>query len=325
MINTISRKERVRQAVAHQATDIVPYHVRFQNYADVAAFFQNADFDEQFGNHFTLFRPDFATLMPDGQYWEFQAPIDGQHTYIDETNVASYPFPDPEDPRCFAQAEAHLARFHERFVFVDISRTLFERAYDLRGYQQILEDLALNPELVHTLFTRLTEFAVRMIEQSVGHGFDGVRFGDDWGTQHGLLMSPRHWQEFIRPYMQQMFEAAQRAGYVTLLHSCGNIEAVIPDLIELGLDILEPIQPEVIDVYKVKREYGRQIAFWGGVSLQQVLAHGTVDDVEREVRDKMRLLGQDGGYICGPSHTITRDVPMENTLRLLDILRNQPG
>ena len=308
---TMTRKERVQRAVAHQESDIVPYHMRFQNPDHVQAWkgLLGDDLDDAMGNHFAFFRPDAGMLTADGRYLEFGTGIDGYHTYMTPEMAATYPFPDPEDPKRMAQAAAVLANAGDRFVFFDLSRTLLERAEDLRGQQQILEDLLGEPEMVEVLFDRILEWDLRMLQKSAGMGFDGVRFGDDWGSQRALLMSPAKWRAVIKPRMQQLFAASKKMGYPILLHSCGAIDAVIPDLIDMGLDILEPIQPEVMDVFAIKKTFGANLSFWGGVSLQQVLTHGTPDEVEKEVREKLKRLGAGGGYICGASHTLTVDVP----------------
>jgi len=247
----------------------------------------------------------------------------GQKTFIDEANLYSFPFPDPHDERLFEGIDENLARHSDRYAFFDLSATMFERAFSLRGFQQVLEDMYLNPEFLHKLFDRILEFDLACLEKGLAYPVDGVRFGDDWGTQNGLLMSPASWREFLKPRMKILIERCRKAGKTVMLHSCGNITDIIPDLIEIGLTIYETFQPEAMDVRKIKEEYGKDLSFWGGVSMQKVLAYGTPEEVVAEIEQKCELLGKDGGYICGPSHTVTVDVPLKNTLAMMQTLKNQ--
>ena len=331
----MTRKERVKRAVEHQEADIVPYYVRFSSAHDrIAEFLGDEEFEDHFGNHFTYYRTipprerlpsgdfkdEFGVLhiLTDEGTW-----FPEERALVTEETVETYPFPDPNDPRRFSALEPFLVDRKEWFNFHDMGRTLFERAYDLRGYQNLLADMILNPSLVHRLFDRILEYNLALFENGLRYDFDGVRFGDDWGHQRGLIMGIKHWRTFVKPRIQELFRAVRDAGLVLILHSCGNVEELLPELIDCGLQILEPMQPEVMDVFRIKKEYGKDLAFYGGVSLQQTLAHGTPDEVEKEIVDKLQGLGKGGGYICGPSHTLTPDIPMENIVRMMDVLKNQ--
>jgi uroporphyrinogen decarboxylase len=152
---------------------------------------------------------------------------------------------------------------------------------------------------------------------------DCVHFGDDWGAQKGLLIGLDMWREFIKPRFKQTCEAAKRAGLFISHHSCGKVESLFPDLVECGVDVFDPFQPEVMDILQLRQHYRNQLAFWGGLSVQQTLPHGTPEDVRRESRRLLQELGPGGGYIISPSHSITGDVPVENILAFLDVVQHQ--
>jgi uroporphyrinogen decarboxylase len=147
---------------------------------------------------------------------------------------------------------------------------------------------------------------------------DGVLLGSDWGSQHGLLMSPEMWRETLKPGEAREYALVHEAGKDVWLHSCGNIEAILDDLVEMGLDVLNPVQPECMDIYRLKDTYGSRLTFWGGISTQQTLPYGTPDEVRAEVARVVGVMRRGGGYITAPAQYIQNDVPVENMLALVE-------
>jgi uroporphyrinogen decarboxylase len=139
-----------------------------------------------------------------------------------------------------------------------------------------------------------------------------------------MLISPAAWRRFVRPHLARILARAKAAGRTTFLHSCGNVRAIVPDLIELGLDILHPIQPEALDIFELKREFGRDLTFCGGLGTQAVLARGTPREIRGEVRRLQREMGRCGGYILETGITIQADVPLANILALIEAARGVP-
>ncbi len=198
---------------------------------------------------------------------------------------------------------------------------LWERAHFLRGLDHLLMDLREAPRFVHELLDRICEYNLATLAEMASYGPDGVFISDDYGFQDRLMMSPRDWREFVRPRLSRLLDAAKRHGLVTMLHSCGNVRAIVPDLIEIGLDILHPIQPEALDVFALKREFGQHLTLCGGISTQRTLPHGTPEDVRNEVEQKARVLGTGGGYILEPGITLQADVPLANLVALVETAR----
>jgi uroporphyrinogen decarboxylase len=150
-----------------------------------------------------------------------------------------------------------------------------------------------------------------------------VRFGDDWGQQTGLIMGPRLWRRFIKPRVQAMYARVKATGRYVMQHSCGAVQELFPDLIDMGLDIFNTFQPEVMDVAFCKREYGGYLTFYGGISTQQVLPRVSPAELVTEIHRMIDLVGRDGGYIVAPTHSIPRDVPPENIATFIEMVRNQ--
>ena len=148
--------------------------------------------------------------------------------------------------------------------------------------------------------------------------FDGVALSDDYGTQRGMLMSPAHWRRFIKPRLAEIYGLARRHGRTVFHHSCGNIVPIIGDLIDVGLDVLHPIQPEAMDVAQLKRQFGTHLTLCGGVRTQDLLPRGTPRQIRDEVRRLKTVMADGGGYILEPGITLQSDVPIENLLALIE-------
>jgi uroporphyrinogen decarboxylase len=196
---------------------------------------------------------------------------------------------------------------------------LWERATFMRGMENLLLDVALNPAFVRRLLRGIADHILATMEVLFEHfTFDGIAVSDDYGTQKAMLISPRDWRGLIRPLLAEIYGLAKRHGRTVFHHSCGHIVPIIPDLIELGLDILHPIQPEAMDVLALKREFGKDLAFCGGLRTQDLLPRGTPREVREEVRRLKDELGRGGGYVLEPGITIQADVPLANILAMID-------
>jgi uroporphyrinogen decarboxylase len=162
-----------------------------------------------------------------------------------------------------------------------------------------------------------------LVRRVLAFDIDGVRFGDDWGQQRGLIMGPVLWRRYIKPRVKRLYGIVKAAGRKVFIHCCGKIDEIFPDLIECGVDVFNPFQPEVMDVGEMKRLYGRDITFFGGISTQKTLPCGTVSQARDEMRRLIDMIGRDGGYIAAPAHDVPRDARPENVAAVLDVLRNQ--
>jgi uroporphyrinogen decarboxylase len=194
---------------------------------------------------------------------------------------------------------------------------LFTSTSQQRGPEQLLLDFALNPEFVHRILEIKTACSVALYDKvlaEIGHKVDSVHFGDDLGTQKSTFLSPSMMREFLFPRYRRIFDVVHSHGVRVFMHCCGAIRAIIPDLIECGVDILNPIQlgADGMDARELKATFGKQVTFCGGVDVQSTLPFGTVTDVEDEVRRLIDTLGYDGGYIICSSNIIQPDTPVQN-------------
>jgi uroporphyrinogen decarboxylase len=176
---------------------------------------------------------------------------------------------------------------------------------------------------VRDLFGRITAYNNAVIKTAAAMGVDCVHFGDDWGTQQGLMISPDLWRALVRPFFKDSCDTAKQAGLLVSLHSCGNVAELIPDMIDCGVDVFDPFQPEAMDIWSIREEYRGRIAFWGGLSVQKTMPYGTPEDVSAETEKLIAEMAPGGGYILSPSHSLSGDVPAENIRAFLDTARGR--
>ncbi|HEY3320303.1 MAG TPA: uroporphyrinogen decarboxylase family protein [Planctomycetota bacterium] len=240
---------------------------------------------------------------------------------LKEASLRGFQFPDPAAAYRFEDMAKFCAREagHYRIVWVG---DLWERATFMRGMDSILMDWVLEPAFVDELLRRLTDHILATMRILFGRfQFEGVALSDDYGTQRGLLMSPADWRARIKPLLREIYALAKQNGRTVFHHSCGCVRAIVPDLIEIGLDILHPIQPETMDIFELKREFGRDLTFCGGVGTQELLPFGAPEQIRAEVRKLKREMGAGGGYILEPGITLQADVPLANLVALIEEAR----
>ena len=247
----------------------------------------------------------------------------------DPALVDKFAWPDPLDPGRFRtlhkQAETHRANTDAAIILV-LGVGAVHQIQFMRGYADSLEDLIVAPDFVRAFMDRYVDFWVRVTERAlreVGDLVDVVMFGDDLGTQQGPVLSPALYRRLIKPSHVRMVQTVKRFNKPLLLHSCGSVAAFIPDFIEAGVDALHPVQVSAkdMDSARLKREYGRDITFWGGIDTQRVLPSGTVGEVREEVRRRIADLGPGGGYVLGAVHNVQAEVPVENVLAMVEAAR----
>ena len=240
------------------------------------------------------------------------------HPLAGERDLGAYRMPDPLGPsmqRIYQEARDLVERYgHTHAIFGSLYQTIFEAAWLLRGMENLLMDMATNKDFAHELFERLTEYSLVAGRELIAQGIDVLWLGDDFGTQQAMLISPRMWREFIKPRYARLIEAykAQNPDLKIAYHCDGYFEPIIPELIEIGLDALNPVQPLAMDPAEAKRKYGDRLSFWGTVDTQHTFPFGTPQDVEDEVRKRLRTVAPGGGLILCSSHRVQPDVPLEN-------------
>lgn len=243
---------------------------------------------------------------------------------LPEPTLDGYQFPDAKDPRLFGPIAGDIAQYPDRFRMFSIDFSLFERAWSLRGMENLLMDFIENPSFVHELLDAIADHNIELIRNALAYDIDAVYCGDDWGQQHGLIMGYAAWKEFIQPRLKRMYAATRGAGKFQVIHSCGDVDELFTDLTDLGVNLFNPFQPEAMDIRTLLEQYRGRLAFWGGLSTQITLPKKGVAEVRDEARDLLAR-GRAGGYVFAPSHAVEGDVPLENMLAFIEEAHRQPG
>jgi uroporphyrinogen decarboxylase len=234
----------------------------------------------------------------------------------DEDEILRYQYPYVQIDQLLQSMEPVISVGSDFFIGCDISPCVFEMVCRIRGMEKAILDLAASPEMAGTMLEQAAAFSLRIAKAACDRfPLDWLWTGDDVGAQQAMIMSPECWRDMIRPHLAEIIDVGRSKGLWTAYHSCGSIRPIIPDLIEMGLDVLNPIQCNCpgMDPLELKKEFGAELSFMGGVDTQNLLPNGTADEVYRET---MRLLegmtADGGGYILAASHAVPPETPLEN-------------
>jgi uroporphyrinogen decarboxylase len=241
---------------------------------------------------------------------------------LDSPTLAGYTLPDPHADMFFSEIPTRIAECPDRFRVFSIGFSLYERAWTLRGMENLMMDFYDNPGFVRELFNAIADYNIAQVEKALTYDIDAVYFGDDWGSQRGLQMGPKTWREFIAPVLTRMYRAVRAAGKHVFIHSCGGVDELFDDLIDLGVNCFNPFQPEVMDVFVLLDRYRGRLSFHGGLSTQRTLPYGTPADVRAETL-KLLEAGAAGSYIFSPAHSVPGDVPTENMVAFIETVLAQ--
>jgi uroporphyrinogen decarboxylase len=245
-----------------------------------------------------------------------------------EPSFAGYDFPKPQvfyRPDAKAKALATCAQKRDSFLVAGLGWGLFERSWNLRGFENALMDAAAEPAFYEEMLDRLTDLYLAFVRYTVDLPVDAVLFGDDWGDQRGIILGAERWRRFLKPRWARIYQAVHAAGKIVMSHSCGSVAQIMPDLIEIGLDVLESVQPEAagMDPCELKERWGDRIVFWGGLGSQSTIPHGTPQQIRAQVRKLCDQMGRDGGYILAPAKPLQPETPTENAVAVVEAFTNQ--
>lgn len=329
-------RDRVLMSVQHQQPDFTPYNIPIDAQVGerLDQHYGSQDWRARIIGHTSGFgMPDGRVMFEDGTgyrdawgcVWHTKNIFHTTEVPLPEPTLAGYEFPalltEEVIEQCRQSAQANAASSNRCFYRAGSGMTFFERAWSLRGMENILIDLVAHPAFANELFDRLMEWHLPMIEAfGAIPEVDAIYFGDDFGAQHGLIMGTRWFREYLKPRLKIMYGRAHELGKHVFIHSCGDNSSIIADLIEIGVDIFNPFQPEAQDVYAMKREYGQYLTFEGGIGTQGLLPRGTPEGIREEIRRLKREIGQDGGFILGPTKPLLPDVPTENAVACVETI-----
>lgn len=242
-------------------------------------------------------------------------------------DILNYSFPDPNAAGRYDIARLMMKTYSDEYAVIgDVETMFFEMSWYLTGLEKFLMDLMLEEEYQAQLMDTIMNYIIVAGKKLIKMGVDILWCGDDFGSQQGMMIDPETWRSIFKPRIKYMFEEFRkiRPDIKIAWHSCGSILPIIPDFIEIGLDILNPIQPlaKGMDPIFLKNTYGKDLTFFGGIDVQQLLPNGNPETIRDEVRRRIDVLGKGGGFIVAPAHNIQPDTPIENILAFFDAALN---
>lgn len=264
----------------------------------------------------------YETPFGNGRYTEVCG-----HPLADDAAVASYKAPDPMRPELYREAEELVRKYKKDYWLVGVTvTTVFEAAWALRGLEQMMMDFIMDPDLVDAILDIPFNYHLAAAEKLTEIGMDMIWIGDDVGSQHTMMFSPDTWRRYFKPRMAEFIRRVKAINPAVKVayHSDGMIKPIIPELIEIGLDVLNPIQPLSMDPGEIKKEFGDKLCFWGTIDEQETLPFKTPADVAAETRHRMDVVGKGGGLILGPTHHVQLDTPMENFRAMVETITGNP-
>lgn len=332
------KRTAVIEAIEHKQRAYVPWHIdltsQFSEKAaerygcgDVELFFENHLYRLKYKKNRSLGNGNELDLF--GVTWQKSA--DGG----DVGNIVQYPVEDgdfshykfPEVDAGFAKqvAQGLADDKHDRFRMFGITMCMFERLWSLRGMEDALVDMLADEDATYMALGKIEEHHTLLLDTVLDYDFEGVYFGDDWGQQRGLIMGPVQWRKYIKPVMSRLFQKVKSKGKYVILHSCGDLREIMGDLVEMGLDVYNTVQPEIYDLPTLKREYGKDLTFYGGISTQQFLPFASADECADMAKNVIEIMAKDGGYILSATHAVTPDIPVENVRAMVDTAKKYAG
>lgn len=338
-------REMVYAQIAHRDSPYIPYELLCDDGTSVAgrldAHYGTPAWQDALTQHIVRFK-----AIDDGIYWAIitEEPFsvdkfgstwrtDRWQRYLTEPAIKSptlegYEWPETSEFFPPSQREETLRIIGDNpdsFTAAGFNLGLLERAWALRGFENVLMDSVAEPVFFRQLIDRIAAQQMEILEELVALPVDGIMFSDDWGGQGGTLLGPERWRAYIKEPMRRMYGFAHGHGKVALHHTCGNVAAIIPDAIEIGLDVLESVQPEAMNPYALKQSFGEHITFWGGLGVQSTLPFGTPDEVRAETQRLCREMGRGGGYILSTAKPLQDDTPTANAAAAVEAFLEQSG
>jgi uroporphyrinogen decarboxylase len=354
---TLNHKRRVLNLIEGKPVDRLPSDVWLSDRATTklskALGVPPSELFTTLDNHFVIVAPldnhksweDETTLAQALAAGYFRRPADGvivddwgvgwdtvhegiyelSHPLQGDADIRALCVPDPAGAHLFDPVEEAVRRYGGEYCVVGCQDlTLFERACALRGFDTFLVDLKVDTVFAERLLDAIADYQVALAEGLVSRGVDLGFTGGDYGTQHGLIISTEDWLHFEAPRLKRVWDVYRAHGIPVMHHSCGNIAPLIPHMIKMGLDILNPIQ-HVMDPEDLAARFGDSLVFFGGVDSQQLMTFGTPPEIEQEVARYAAVLGCGKGYIVAPDQCLLSSVPAENVMAFVRAARNQPS
>jgi len=355
----MNSRERVISALKRMSPDRVPMYFEFTPHIERLFEEKTSCKAENYQSYFNF---DMLTVEPEkllartNNFEEYYKDVDLTNVKVDEwgighkkgsvehferlihplnkavtlDDILKYPYPVvlPEDD-CYKKYKTTVEDLHNKGYAVmsrgqSVGGTIFWPAYKLRGMEQLMIDMYINEELFETLLDKVMEIIISLCCEKVKSGIDVILLADDFGTQRDLMMSPPMWERWFKKRLKKIISCIKNVNpdIIIAFHSDGAIQKIIPHLIEIGVDVLNPLQPECMDIFEIKRIYGEKLSFWGTIGTQTTMPFGTVDEVKEAVKKSIQEIGKDGGLLIAPTHLLEPEVPWENIMAFVEAVRD---
>ncbi|MFP4383337.1 MAG: uroporphyrinogen decarboxylase family protein [Spirochaetia bacterium] len=347
------QRSRVLQALHRENEDYIPFdfilcpslyeqfktktgETDYREFYDIPVRFIEAPQTGNRNKFFGYFKEDPGKLTIDnfgvgskpGSLAHFSAMVHPMESMQKLSEFKEYPYPVPEDWD-WSAFETNSARLKEngRVVAAGLAMTIFEIAWYMRGMDRFMMDMMTEPELAEYHMDRITEIRCRSAAEYAGRGADILFLGDDVATQRGMMMSPEMWRRFLKPRLREVIRCAKKINPEIMIdyHSDGDASEIVGELIEIGVDILNPVQPECMDPGELKRLYGTELTFHGTIGTQTTMPFGTPDEVRWVCKKMMETVGAGGGLLLAPTHVLEPEVPWINIEAMIETIRERNG
>ena len=345
-------KERVIAQIEHKETDFIPYNLNFEEDTDktlieqgtlkrVNSYYGNNSWRARLNNHIVWIPTansgvdyDSAkTIFTDmyGTQWRVdKRPMHIEKPALEKPSLAGYRFPDLDAffvEGWYKRALELIDEKRDHFLITSLGFGLFEQSWNMRGFENAFVDTVAHPNFYQELIERIFEQQMAILEKVLTLPLDGFLFSDDYGGQDGIMIGAERWRKYFKPYIAKMYAKTHQAGKYTLNHMCGSEAEILPDLIDIGLDTYESVQPEAKNnsPYRLKKLYGKDITFWGGLGSQSTIPFGSPSEIKSEVRKLCKEIGKGGGYILECAKPIQPETPIKNVVAVIEAFAEEAG
>lgn len=328
------RKQNVIDAINHRTPRRMPYTLEWEG--DVAervdAYYGSDAWRQKVRSSIMRFggmkdgRGGDEALCRDayGSLWrQDRRPFHLEEPALKEPSLRSFRFPEMDvlfPDGWDREAREGMARYEDCLKVVGFGFGLFERSWALRGFVDMLTDAAAEPAFFEDFIAAIAAHQEAILDRLMELPAEGVMFSDDWGDQRGIIVGPERWRSVLKPHLRRMYAKVKARGKLVLTHCCGSIVDIMPDVIEIGLDVVQSVQPEArgMNPYDLKARWGDRITFWGGLGSQSTIPFGTPDEIRDEIRKLATEMGRDGGYVLGCAKALQPETPTENAVAVIE-------
>ena len=328
-------RDMVLAQVDHRATEPVPYTLRFEDHvgARLDDHFRGDAWRGKLMQYVT--HCGGVTKAPDemldethvrdafGTVWRTdELPRSVVEPGLKAPTFQGYSFPSADtflDPAAKTEAKELVEQSRDTFTIVSPGPCLWEAWY-VRGFETTLMDCIAEERFFTELLDRMTDLCLSFVADCADVPADAIMLGDDWGNQRGVMIGPERWRRFYKPRYRRIFEAIHTQGKLAIMHCCGSVADIMGDIVEIGLDVLESVQPEAagMNPYALKRAWGDKITFWGCLGSQHTIPFGKPAEIRREIRRLRQEMGEGGGYILAPAKPLRPETPTENAVAVVE-------